>query len=213
MGQLSHRVDIPFPLFDADNHLYEPPEALTKYLPKEYKDVVQYVEINGRTKIAIKGQISNYIPNPTFSVVAKPGAWEEYFKFGNPDGKSKRELFGEPMRAIRVEQDRPERRDGNKNVLLFDVFSGSQRYVFAFVVDKREKIHLDLGDFDAWKIVPNVWYVSDGEIRSEARNTVLWISADERHLPLRIQAQAYIGYVRADLIKIDGKGGVESAQN
>ena len=43
MGQLSHRVDIPFPLFDADNHLYEPPEALTKYLPKEYKDIVQYV--------------------------------------------------------------------------------------------------------------------------------------------------------------------------
>ncbi|MDF2829629.1 MAG: amidohydrolase, partial [Mycobacterium sp.] len=100
MGQLSHRVDIPFPLFDADNHLYEPPEALTKFLPKEYKDVVQYVEINGRTKIALRGQISNYIPNPTFSVVAKPGAWEEYFKFGNPDGKSKRELFGEPMKAI-----------------------------------------------------------------------------------------------------------------
>ena len=100
MGQLSHRVDIPFPLFDADNHLYEPPEAMTKYLPKEYKDVVQYVEVNGRTKIAIKGQISNYIPNPTFSHVAKPGAWEEYFKFGNPDGKSKRELFGEPMRSI-----------------------------------------------------------------------------------------------------------------
>jgi Protein of unknown function (DUF3108) len=95
----------------------------------------------------------------------------------------------------------------------FDVFSGSQRYVFAFVVDRREKIHLDLGDFDAWKIVPDVWYVSDGQLRSEARNTVLWISADERHLPLRIQAQAYIGYVRADLIKIDGKGGVESAQN
>ncbi|OBI78502.1 amidohydrolase family protein [Mycobacterium sp. E740] len=100
MGQLSHRVDIPFPLFDADNHLYEPPEAMTKYLPKEYQDVVQYVEVNGRTKIAIKGQISNYIPNPTFSHVAKPGAWEEYFKFGNPDGKSKRELFGEPMRSI-----------------------------------------------------------------------------------------------------------------
>ena len=100
MGQLSHRDDIPFPIFDADNHLYEPPEALTKYLPKEYKDVVQYVQINGRTKIAMRGQISNYIPNPTFSVVAKPGAWEEYFKFGNPDGKSKRELFGEPMRAI-----------------------------------------------------------------------------------------------------------------
>jgi len=74
MSSLSSKVDIPFPLFDADNHLYEPEEALTKYLPKEYKDVVQYVQVNGRTKIAIRGQISNYIPNPTFSVVAKPGA-------------------------------------------------------------------------------------------------------------------------------------------
>ena len=100
MGQLSHREDVPFPIFDADNHLYEPPEALTKFLPKEYKDYVQYVQINGRTKIAIRGHISNYIPNPTFEVVARPGAWEEYFKFGNPEGKSKRELFGEPMRAI-----------------------------------------------------------------------------------------------------------------
>lgn len=95
----------------------------------------------------------------------------------------------------------------------FDVFSGSQRYVFAFVVDRREKIHLDMGDFDAWKVVPDVWYVSDGELRSEAHGTTLWISADDRHLPLRIQSQAYIGYVRADLIAIDGKGGVESAQN
>jgi hypothetical protein len=43
MGQLSHREDVPFPIFDADNHLYEPPEALTKFLPKEYKDFVQYV--------------------------------------------------------------------------------------------------------------------------------------------------------------------------
>src|SRR6478752_2027175 len=100
MGQLSERVDDTFPIFDADNHLYEPPEALTKFLPKQYKDFVQYVQINGRTKIAIRGQISNYIPNPTFEVVARPGAWEEYFKYGNPDGKTKRELFGEPMRAI-----------------------------------------------------------------------------------------------------------------
>jgi hypothetical protein len=94
----------------------------------------------------------------------------------------------------------------------FDVFSGSQRYVFAFEVEKRERIHLSLGDFDAWRIVPDVWYVSDGEMRSQVHGTVLWISADKRHLPLRIEAQAFIGYVRADLIKIDGKDGVESAQ-
>jgi predicted TIM-barrel fold metal-dependent hydrolase len=91
---------LPFPLFDADNHLYETQDSLTRFLPKLYKDAIQYVQINGRTKIAIRGQISEYIPNPTFSVVAKPGAMEDYFKHGNPEGKSRREIFGKPMEAI-----------------------------------------------------------------------------------------------------------------
>jgi predicted TIM-barrel fold metal-dependent hydrolase len=91
---------LPYPLFDADNHLYETEDSLTRFLPKAYADAIQYVQVNGRTKIAIRGQISEYIPNPTFSVVAKPGAMEDYFKHGNPEGKSRREIFGEPMKAI-----------------------------------------------------------------------------------------------------------------
>jgi len=55
-----------FPVFDADNHMYEKPEALTKYLPKEYEGFIKYVQVNGRTKIAVNNKISDYIPNPTF---------------------------------------------------------------------------------------------------------------------------------------------------
>ena len=89
-----------FEVFDADNHMYETQEALTKHLPDRYKHVVDYVEVRGRTKIVVKGTISDYIPNPTFGVVAKPGAQEAYFRNGNPEGKSYRELVGEPMRSI-----------------------------------------------------------------------------------------------------------------
>ena len=78
-----------FPVFDADNHLYETTDAFTAFLPKEYENLISYVQVNGRTKIAIKGQISNFIPNPTFDKVAAPGAQEEYFKHGNPEGKSR----------------------------------------------------------------------------------------------------------------------------
>ncbi|HEX3565186.1 MAG TPA: amidohydrolase family protein [Acidimicrobiales bacterium] len=77
-----------FPVFDADNHMYETPEALTKFLPPEYKGVIQYVQVNGRTKVAIKGQISNYIPNPTFNKVAPPGAMEIEFKLKNPSSNA-----------------------------------------------------------------------------------------------------------------------------
>ncbi len=88
------------PVFDADNHLYETREALTKFLPDRYRGVIDYVEVRGRTKIVVRGQISEYIPNPTFDVVARPGAQEDYFRRGNPEGKSRREIFGEPIRAI-----------------------------------------------------------------------------------------------------------------
>jgi predicted TIM-barrel fold metal-dependent hydrolase len=89
-----------FLVFDADNHLYETTDAFTRHLPDRYRGAVDYVEVRGRTKIVVRGRISDYIPNPTFDVVARPGAMEEYYRRGNPEGKGRREIFGEPMRAI-----------------------------------------------------------------------------------------------------------------
>ena len=94
---MRHRLD--YPVFDADNHMYEQADAFTRYLPKEYQHVIKLVQVNGRDKLAIKNTISEYIPNPTFSVVAQPGAQEQFFKHGNPEGKSRREILGKPMRS------------------------------------------------------------------------------------------------------------------
>jgi len=88
------------PIFDADNHLYETVDAFTRHLPDRYKHAIQYVQVNNRTKIAVNSKISEYIPNPTFEVVARPGAQESYYREGNPKGLSRRELFGEPMKCI-----------------------------------------------------------------------------------------------------------------
>ena len=87
-------------VFDADNHFYETTESLTRHLPDRYRSAIQYVKLeNGRTKLAVGGKITEYIPNPTFEVVARPGAQEEYYRVGNPEGKSRRELFGEPIKS------------------------------------------------------------------------------------------------------------------
>ena len=91
--------ELPYPVFDADNHFYETKEALTKFLPDKRKNVIDYVQVRGRTKIVVRNHISDYIPNPTFDVVARPGAQEEYFRHGS-GGKSYREVMGEPMKAI-----------------------------------------------------------------------------------------------------------------
>lgn len=87
------------PVFDCDFHFYETADAFTRYLPAEHSKLVQLVQVNGRTKLALRGRISDYIPNPTFEVVAAPGSGMEYFASKNPTGKSFREIVT-PMRSI-----------------------------------------------------------------------------------------------------------------
>ena len=52
------------PVFDADNHLYETRDALTKYLPDRYKSAVDYVDVRGRTKIVVRGHDQRVHPQP-----------------------------------------------------------------------------------------------------------------------------------------------------
>ncbi len=89
-----------FPVFDSDNHLYETTDSFLRHLPAQYKGAIRYVEVDGRTKIAIKNVISDYIPNPTFEVVARPGAFRDYVTGDNADGRTLREITGKPMRSI-----------------------------------------------------------------------------------------------------------------
>ncbi len=89
-----------YPVYDADNHLYEPPEAFLRHLPKQFKRDFRYVEIEGRIKLLVDGILSEYIPNPTFEVVAAPGSHESYYRAKNPEGKSLREITGKPLKPV-----------------------------------------------------------------------------------------------------------------
>jgi len=144
--------DVPYPLFDADNHLYETEEALTKYLPEKYRGAIEYVQVRGRTKIAIRGRISEYIPNPTFEVVARPGAMEEYYRVGNPEGKDRRGIFGEPIRSI------PAFREPGPRLELMDELGIGKTLMFptlASLIEERmrddpELIHAVIHSLNEW---------------------------------------------------------------
>jgi len=88
--------------------------------------------------------------------------------------------------------------------LNFDVFSGGNRYVFAFKVLARERLTTALGTFETLKIEPWVLWLSEGSFRSQMRETTIWVTDDSRHLPVRISASVFFGSVYADLIEITG---------
>jgi predicted TIM-barrel fold metal-dependent hydrolase len=90
--------NLSFPVYDADHHLYESEDALTRYLPAQFKRDFYFADVEGRRKLVIGGMLSEFIPNPTFAVVAAPGAHEKYYRAENTEGKSLRELTGKPIK-------------------------------------------------------------------------------------------------------------------
>ncbi len=100
---------VDFPVFDADQHLYEAEDALTRCLPATHKDLFRMVDVNGRKKLVVRNVITEFIPNPTFEVVAQPGSHMAFYAGENPDGKTLRELTGKPMRAIPAFREPPAR--------------------------------------------------------------------------------------------------------
>src|SRR5262245_7198976 len=100
VGSAPGRLGLGVPVFDADNHLYETEDALTQHLPAAHRDLSRFGELNGRQRLVVRSLLPEDVPNPTFEVVAKPGAHMAFYASDNPEGKSLRELTGKPMRSI-----------------------------------------------------------------------------------------------------------------
>ena len=106
-----------YPIYDADNHLYEKQDCFTRHLDKATaREAIAWVEVKGRTKLAVCGKITDYIPNPTFEVVAVPGSLVPWHRGINPGGKTIRELFMDGG----LEPCRPEFKDRDTRLEIMD---------------------------------------------------------------------------------------------
>jgi Protein of unknown function (DUF3108) len=126
---------------------------------------------------------------------AEGRTWVRTFSGGNPLGP-----FSGAMMALSLPLKVGQR-------YMFDVFSGGNRYVFAFDVQEREQIITSLGAFQALRIEPSVVWLSEGKFLKDASETLVWVSDDERHLPLRIEAVAFVGTIRIDLVQVHNAPG------
>jgi predicted TIM-barrel fold metal-dependent hydrolase len=127
-------ASVSYPIYDADRHFYEPPEAFLRHLPKQHRREFQYVQIEGRTKLAVGGVISDYIPNPAFEVVAAPGSHEKWYRGHNPGGLSLREIGGPPIRA------EPAFRNGEAHLKVMDeqgIHAGLVLPTLASIIEAR----------------------------------------------------------------------------
>jgi predicted TIM-barrel fold metal-dependent hydrolase len=128
-------ADLPFLLFDADNHYYEALDAFTRHIdPRMKRRCMSWAELNGRKELLVAGKVNRFIPNPTFDPVARPGCLDEYYRGINPEGKSIKEAFGA------LEPIRPEYRDRDARLAVME----------EALKNDREAVHAAFEAFNRW---------------------------------------------------------------
>jgi predicted TIM-barrel fold metal-dependent hydrolase len=111
------KAPLPYRVFDADSHYYEATDALTRHLPREWRNRgARWATVNGRERLLLGDKLYSFIPNPTFDPIARPGCLHDYFRAETPDGASVKEAMG-ALEPIGV---RPEYRDRDVRLKVMD---------------------------------------------------------------------------------------------
>ena len=79
---------------DADNHYYEPLDAFTRHLPKQFaRRGVRAVQAGKRVELLIGDRVNRFVPNPTFDPIIVPGCLDLFFRGQTPAGQDRSKLM------------------------------------------------------------------------------------------------------------------------
>lgn len=96
---------LPYRLFDADNHYYEPRDAFTRHIEGKWTDkAVRVVEENGRDRILVGGRPFTFL-SPYFRTVAPPGSLREMLRKLSAAGSISENARDHPIQPEYVSRD------------------------------------------------------------------------------------------------------------
>ena len=95
--------------------------------------------------------------------------------------------------------------------LLFHIFGGKYRYLLDLEVERKETIRLKSGNIDAFKIVPRIKNVAEDGYAERLNEATVWISADERRLPVMLKSKIVFGSIYMEIT--DESLGTQSASS
>jgi len=86
--------------------------------------------------------------------------------------------------------------------ITFPVTDGKKHFMQEGRVIKKEKITLSSGTFDTYVLVPQVNHFSGVFKKSENPTVKVWITADDKKIPVRIKVKVFIGSIICDLVSM-----------
>ncbi|MGE5218614.1 MAG: DUF3108 domain-containing protein [Chloroflexota bacterium] len=86
--------------------------------------------------------------------------------------------------------------------LYFKVFGGRYQYLLELSVEAKEPVTMASGKtVEAYRIVPQVENITNKGYANRLNDAAIWISADERRLPIKLSSKIIFGSVYLDLVE------------
>ena len=83
--------------------------------------------------------------------------------------------------------------------IYFHIFGGKYRYLLDLQVECKETIRLKSGNIEAFKFVPRIEDVLQEGYATRLNEAAVWISADERRLPVMLKGKIIFGSVYIEI--------------
>jgi hypothetical protein len=83
--------------------------------------------------------------------------------------------------------------------ISIDVHSGDKTWPLLVTVLKKERIKVKAGKFDTYLLEPQLREA--GLFMHKGKKLQVWVTADERHMPVQMRADIVIGSITAELVK------------
>jgi hypothetical protein len=86
--------------------------------------------------------------------------------------------------------------------LYFKVFGGRYQYLLEMNVERKERVTLHSGKtVEAFRIIPRLQNITKNGYAERMNEAVIWISADERRMPVKLSSKITFGSVHLELIE------------
>jgi hypothetical protein len=86
--------------------------------------------------------------------------------------------------------------------LYFKVFGGRYQYLLELFVEKKEPVALQSGKtIEAYRITPRIQNITKRGYAGRLNEATIWISADERRVPVKLSSKITFGTVYLELVE------------
>lgn len=97
-----------------------------------------------------------------------------------------------------------------KGVVYFDIINRKQQYPLKVTVLGKKKVKVKAGEFNCIVVEPQ--FSGEGIFISKGKSLKVWLTDDERRLPVKMAAEVFIGSVTAELAEYSVQTGESSEE-